>query len=589
MLEKNFELLETGQPAQGHEIYPSMPCRTSFLCRLVGFLLVIMPPLAAFATKPDDGKTGTASKQAFPPVKRLFFADSEQTVLAMNATTSDSLVMVRGLPVFDTPEFIALMKPYLGQVITDELIGKIGTDIGKYVRSKDRVTSNLTIPKQDVSDGTLRLVLKIGTYGKVVTKGNRWFSQKLLTKTVGVKPGEEICVSKLEQGIEWANANPFRRVQAIINNSTGDSTRADLILAVQERIPLRLTASYDNNNVSLLGEKRVTAALQCANLWGLDHQLTYQFSSSTPIRTYQAHSLDYRIPLPWHHYLQMVGAYAKVSPVFGGGNFHQRGQNVIADVKYITPISKGNWDIELSGGFDFKQANNNIEFGGSLFTDTKYDVAQAVLGATVVKRDKLGAWSASLGLNLSPGRMSPLNRDEVFTLIHANADASYVQATLSLQRSTELGSGWQHNVRSFFQATSSNLVGSEQMSIGGDGTVRGYSQFVLSGDSGYYVSNELLTPVKSFAIPKKGFAPLVLQARLLAFLDCGETAYYRRDPKLDPNADVKFDPLMSAGLGVRFSAANHLSFSLDYGWRIKQIHVAQPGSGRGHVRMTMAF
>lgn len=581
---------------------PSFP--TLRVCLLL-VAAVIQAPFIFGAGKAET----TQAQPAFPPLRQLLFAETEAEVLAIDGGDKEGVVVAHGLPLFNTEEFAKLMQPHFGKNITDDLVRKIGTDIANYVKAHDRVTTSLSIPKQDATRGTLRLILRTGRYRNVVFKGNKWFSSELLQSKLGVQPGDEILVSTLEGSLNWINANPFRRTQAIINNVAGDPSKVDLIVAVQERVPLRLVASYDNSNVKILGDNKYSFSLQHANVWGLDHQLTYQYTTCDRSDFYQAHSLDYRIPLPWRHYLQFLGAYSRVHPKIPTTSnvpVFQKGENMIADLRYILPIAKGKWDMEFTAGFDFKHANNSLEFGGQNADFKKYQIAQFTLGNTIVRSDKWGSWAMSTNVNVSPGNLTPFNDDWWFgategegksqKLLGARtgATAYYVYATISLQRSTALGkSGWEHALRATYQITNRNLVPSEQMSLGGMGTVRGYPERTLTGDTGYFVSSEFLSPVQKVTLPKKIFNAAAIQARGLAFFDCGEVSLLHLAP-----SDIFNDPQMSVGAGLRASLANRLSISADWGWRLKRPTPFKDGEGkeaprpsamRGHVRVILAF
>lgn len=558
----------------------------TFLKPLALFCLTALLPVVAFATGDTEApRQQAAAQKTTVTIKRLVFADTAEAALAIKNSLSADGVYVTGLPFFDNKVFKDAVSKHLGSPIANETVNKIAEAVTKFVRDNDRLTAHLTIPQQNANDGTLCLVLALGRYKDISVKGNRWFSKELLADKLGVKPGDEIRVSTLEKGVNWVNASPFRRVTAVIDNVKGDPTNVGLILAVQERMPLRFVTSYDNSNVHLLGEHRYTGAIEYANLWGIDHDVTYQFCTTRPVGLYQLHSLNYKIPLPWRHHLQLLGAYARVNPSFAGGLITQIGQNVVGSAKYIVPWSKGNYIAELSGGVDFKQSNNNLEFGGKQFNSTKYDVVHAVLTATLIRKDSLGNWSATLNCNISPGELTPRNQDEIFHKSRPDAQDSYMTASLVLQRSTNLPNGWGHTIRGNFQTATENLQGSEQMSIGGAGTVRGYSERICSGDMGYTLTSELMTPVKTITLPKKWLKEKKINARGLVFFDCGEVSYLHKVA-----SDVSMDPLMSTGVGIRCSAENFISFSFDYGWTWKRpSSLKLPGSGRAHMQATIAF
>ena len=120
----------------------------------------------------------------------------------------------------------------------------------------------------------------IGRYNQLVFKGNRWFSNRLLASALGVKPGDEVRASTLEAAIDWANQNPFRQMSVLINTVDKGPDVAELDIAVEEHPPVRIAATYDDTGIAILGDNHYTGSLQFGNLWGLDQQATYQFTTT---------------------------------------------------------------------------------------------------------------------------------------------------------------------------------------------------------------------------------------------------------------------------------------------------------------------
>ena len=97
------------------------------------------------------------------------------------------------------------------------------------------------------------------------------------------------------------------------------------------------------------------------------------------------------------------------------------------------------------------------------------------------------------------------------------------------------------------QQTDAVLISGEQFGIGGVGTLRGFEERAVTGDSGYVLNLEVWFP------------PLTeYQLRFLAFADFGHT-------ELNDSLGVDFDP-SSAGAGMYWSWRQNLSVSLNYGY-----------------------
>jgi hemolysin activation/secretion protein len=537
------------------------------------------------------------------PFKRLLIADSESKAAALKSPPGAGIVFAQDVPFLATKEFADAIKPYLGQPITIEMVRKMASDVLNYMRSHDRFSTGIVVPSpQDITGGEVRLAVVLGRYKRVQFRGNRWFSSAQLESSLGLKPGDEVRLSTLEEAVNWTNANPFRRVKVVVNDLQNEPGLADLVVEVQELIPFRAAVSYDNTGNELLGFNRYSASVQFGNVWGLGHQASYQYTTTDDTRLYQVHSGDYRLPLPWHHYIQLAAAYSLSQPSFYNGLFTLKGQSLVTDLRYIAPVERGALSMEFSGGLDFKQANNNFEWAGTVVPQltTKNDVFQLSLGATLVRRDTLGAWAIGANLSLSPGNVNARNSDATFAsarpdgyVLIYDADGNplryepvgqsrYAYGTLNVQRLTKLPGDFQILSHGQIQISSANLPGSEQMSIGGQGTVRGYDERISSGDQGYLLSHELQSPEWQAVVSLHGRKLGIMQTRLVAFWDFGKTGYKHSFGAIE-------QPLMGAGLGVRCNVANNFSLAADYGWQLIETTPPQPDHGRASIKATLAY
>lgn len=547
------------------------------------FLFAIIASIAP-AQAADQPSAPQAHVEKAYPLKRLILGDTPAALENPAGLDGANWVIAINLPLLASEEFAKEIAAHRGTPISMELINALCTQIRLYLQKKDRIIVNFDVPSQTITGGDLRISVKIGRYRDVIIRGNRWFSKGLLESKIGIKPGDEILLSTLEEGVNWVNSSPFRHIKVLINDAAGQVSTPDLIVQVAEATPLRFMGSYDDTGNEIIGKAHYTAGIQYGNLWGLDHLATYQFITTDYRKLYQVHSLDYRIPLPWRHHIQAMGAYSLVQPTFGNGFFTQKGTSVLGNIRYLMPLEKAGYSFEFSAGVDFKQSNNNLEFGGETVLASKHEVIQLSLSATAVRKDSVGAWVGVAGLSLSPGRMTERNSDTIFANTRVGANPRYAVANFQLQRVTQLPGDFQLQSRLQAQFATSNLVGSEQMTIGGTGSVRGYDDRLFSGDNGMVLSHELLSPILSVVLPKSTQRTPPLNMRLVAFWDYARVSYYERIA-----SDIDLDRLMGTGIGVRAGIGQYFNLSADYGWQVKELSFPQTKHGRAHVRISASF
>jgi hemolysin activation/secretion protein len=529
---------------------------------------------------------GAATESPTFLFKRLALADSEAAVLAIKPDdSSPAILYVQGIPLLQQPDFEKTVAPFIGKPIGSELLNSLSNAIGAYAKAHDRLLTSVVIPNQNVGDGTVRLVVVFGRYKDIAVRGNRWFSSKLIQERMGVKPGDEVRLSVLESAVNWANTNPFRQVKVLVNPIANQPGKADLIIGVQEAAPWRVSGSVDNWGNVVLGEWHYAAAVQLGNLWGVDHQGSYQFITTDDIHRYQVHALNYRAPLPWRHFLEFGASYVRVNAPVGPA-LTQTGRNESANLKYIVPVRGGDQPVELHVGVDFKRGNNDYEFGGTSQLPTNVDTIQLTSGATVVRRDKRGATAFVANLNFSPGHLDAHNDTATYHTGRLGSNPTYVYGGLTVQRLTNLGRGWDLTNRLTTQLASTNLQGSEQLAAGGPTSVRGFNTNVFASDEGFVLSNDLLSPSITTPLQRfsKKFPPL--ETRFAVFYDAAQL--WRHHVVIE---DFAIAPIASAGLGLRMSVANNFSLNFDYGWQITRMPAIYKNTehGHGHIKVVLAF
>lgn len=490
--------------------------------------------------------------------------------------SGSSFVEVSGLDFLNTPEFAAQVAKFQGREINMDLVRELGAAMLAYAQKHDRPTLSIELPKQDVSTGTLRIGAKTGTYTQLTVRGNRWFTREQIERTLGIRPGEEILVSKLDEAVNWTNSNPFRRVRVALAPDAADASRTEAVVTVEERIPFRTTFSYDNCGTQILGENQFDASATYGNLWNRDHQLTYDFRTSDKPQVYQAHSALYRMPLPWHDTIQVQVAYAQVHAFFNEGHFKTDGMNYVARVNYCKSVKVPWGTVDLNGGLDYKQANSDILFRSVLENDLTnvsnrtYDVAQLSAGGSTIIRDRQGAWLLGASVNLSPGGLNSRNNDTTYGALHTGASSRYAYGSLDLQRMFTLPLGMEFVSQAHTQMSSSNLMGSEQLTIGGQGSARGYDERMFAGDEGITFTNELHSPAWNRVQRLSSKKAVLVRTQGIAFLEFAKARYHKTEP-----GDAKLSGLASTGLGLRMNVANLFNLAADYGWILHGIRTTQ--------------
>jgi hemolysin activation/secretion protein len=525
---------------------------------------------------PAPVATGAEGDRLLTPVLRglVFVADPSAV---KSDGVSDEGVQLAAVPLLDTPAFREKLASRLGRPLTLDGLNAITREALLALRAADRPVVDVVAPQQNISTGTIQILVAEGRLGEVRAEGNRWFSAESLTREVSIAPGASIPGSVLMDDLAWLNQNPFRRVDLVFARGEG-AGETDVILRTQDRRPWRVYAGYDNSGTPLTDEDRLFAGFNLGDVFNVGHQLNYQFTTSPDVEKMVAHSASYVARLPWRHTLTVFGSHAESRPDIP--LFDLEGVSWQLGLRYRVPLRS--WrgiEHAVTAGVDFKRSDNDLAFGGAAVFAQSVDVAQLVLGYEASLPDSLGATSLGLTVALSPGGIGGRNDDVDYTSVRADAEARYAYARLTLERITKLPASFAWVVRGEAQVASTNLLGSEQLGFGGASSLRGYDEREANGDSGFILVNELRGP--SFAVIKG------VEDRLtpLAFIDGGVAVI--KDPL--PGEEHTRE-LLSAGVGLRYTMATWLTAQADYGWQLRDSGISPTGdNSRAHVSVTVAW
>jgi hemolysin activation/secretion protein len=476
------------------------------------------------------------------------------------------------------------LEEFFGKPFSTVGLQNLTREIVLHYREEGRPVVDVVVPQQDITPGVVQLVIIEGRLGEVRTRNNRWFSDKSLIAKIRTEPGELLRQAPLLADLDWINSNPFRRVD-LVYTPGGEVGRTDIVLDVKERFPVRVFGGIENTGTESTGEELLLAGFNWGNAFWLDHIFSYQFSSTTDLESLRGHSFVYDAPLPWRHTLHLLGLYVEteVNSELEALALNTGGESIQGSAGYEVPLPRlGKFKHAAILGFDFKQTNNNLEFGGIRVFDVTTDILQFSLRYNAELRDKYGTTTVSAAGVYSPGELTGNNSDETFQQARAGAEAEYYYGTLKLERVNTLPWDFSLYVSARGQLASGNLLASEQVGLGGFSSVRGYDNFTVRGDEGAVVNVELRSP--SFPILGLLNEQINDRLQLLAFYDYGIVRNKERLPQeLD---DIS---LASVGVGLRYQLGTYLSVRLDYGWKLEDIEFLEEDDGRLDFSVIASF
>jgi len=512
-----------------------------------------------------------------PKLKGLFFSGPNQK----SNSTAEGIV-VQGISLPDKKGFYKEICPFLGESITMDRLEAIRQKIIRYYKSNDFPVVGVFIPDgQDISAGNVHFIILEGRLEKIEASGARWFSNQKIADKIRTKPGETIQWTRMHSDLEWINTNPFYKTTLVFEpGETLGETNVQLL--TEDQFPLRTFAGYENTGNIIAGPSRYLTGFNWGNAFGLNHQLNGLFFTAPSIDKCWGAVGGYIMPLPWRNILQVNGAYTRARPNIGEG-LDMNGIAWQALGRYWVPFYTLNLNHQIAVGYDFKRTNNFLNFANTLIFSHFIDVSQFVLEYEGILANSISNTSFNLTFYLSPGGMTPYNKDPFFAQDRPGATSNYIYGKLRLDEILYFPRNWTWVFNGLFQQATGKLLPSEELSLGGFATVRGYEENEAIGDNGLLVKNELRTPPIKFPTIKKWRHEL----QFLGFSDFGWS--YDVDQTI-LSTDTIF--LASLGAGVRYNFGTYVAIRFDYGWQLHTIHRLENPSNfhsRGHFGGTIAF
>jgi hemolysin activation/secretion protein len=168
-----------------------------------------------------------------------------------------------------------MLKPYQDQKIGKEGLNLIVKRLTNALIARGYITTRIVIPKQDLSSGTLQLVLVPGIIRSIhIISPNshaNWYT------AFPTRPGNILNLRDLEQGLEQIKRVPSQ--DADMQISPGDKPgESDVNITIKSSTPFRMTLSLDDSGSKATGKIQASTALSFDNLLGINDLFYISFN-----------------------------------------------------------------------------------------------------------------------------------------------------------------------------------------------------------------------------------------------------------------------------------------------------------------------
>jgi hemolysin activation/secretion protein len=458
-------------------------------------------------------------------------------------TFTANRIEVSGNRIISESEMRKIVAPYEGRELSVEDLAKIVSRINDEYRTRGFLTSMAFVPPQDLERGVITIKVLEGIVGDMEIAGNKYFKAKVIEKRIAEKPGDPLNIPKLEKELLRINRQEPYRLKATLSPGE-ESGETKIHLDVQEQQPFQIALRTDNMGRPYIGRYRAGVDLIDRNVTGHGDRFIASYLIGA---RQQIASASYTLP---------VGSKGtEVSGLFGFSHvrpdFNVRNQPEIIGNSYNYGLLVSQpLDIErrFTADFGFSARRVSTFINGDKDKGGSVDIRSLALGLNYNNYDRYGRTFARLQGTFAPEWLGA--NTSFFKL------ESYLTRVVRLPKSNLLV------LRSFAQWAPDTLPVPEQMQLGGENTVRGFTEGVMLGDRGYFVSAEWLWPVPGLGHLNPWLGRNIKGA---FFVDHGQS-FLDKDYRYYSLYKNRPNSLTSVGFGVRAHLTDYLQGYVDVGF-----------------------
>lgn len=477
-------------------------------------------------------------------------------------------------------EINKIVQPLVGRNVFIEDIQKVIDGINNMYAEKGFVTARAFLPEQTVENGHIYIALTESKIGNITVEQNRWTKDGYITRRLPEKEGQLFDIVELEKDVlDFNRYNEGVKLSANLK-AGGKPGTTDIELVADENFPFHVMGIMDNAGRYNTGSIRGGAMIYADSLFGHRDRLSlgsyFSKGAQSPFADYNfpVNKKDGRIGFMYSSTFANVkyGPYASLFDLRSAGSQYS--------LYYSQPIvRKPGFELKTYAAANYKRARTDIGLKGfDIGTHSIDNVTSLELALQMRKDTKYGIWY--------------FNQDAYYAIpiFDSNRDNNYFKYSGSLVRLHDFSHGFIGQLRSNYQIVPGDkrIPYLDQMQTGGLATVRGYSEGLMIGKNGYFVSGELMFPLlpREITSPRTGekipFIGKYVKGAIFA-----DTAGIFPTASEDAMQGSYF--AASLGMGLRVQLPGDLSARLYWGYPlIRNYWEPYSKMGRFHFELTLA-
>lgn len=383
-------------------------------------------------------------------------------------------------------EIDQIIRPIIGRNVFIGDITNIVNQINELYASKGFVTAKAFLPEQTVTNGNIHIELIESRVGNITVHENKYTRDKYITDRLPQKQGDLFDIVELEKDIlDFNRYNEGVNLTANLKAGEVDGT-TDIEVTAHEKFPFHVMGVMDNAGRYTTGHLRGGAMIYADSLFHNRDKLSVgSYFSGGSVSPF----VDYNIPVNRKD--------GRVGFLFSSGlskikygefrDLDLRSKAYMYSLYYTQPlIRKPGFELKTYTALNYKRARTTMGFLKNFGIDDELSLDQvsSVDVALNMRKDtRYGIWYLNQGVSYA----API----------FDSDSNYIKISGGAVRLHDFSHGFIGQMRANYQVIPNNkhIPYIDQFQAGGLATVRGYSEGLMIGKNGFYISNELMFPL----------------------------------------------------------------------------------------------
>ena len=473
-----------------------------------------------------------------------------------------------------------LTKSFIGDCINAKILTNVINKIQNYYHDQGYIIARAFVPKQNIQGGNIKIKVYEGTIGEIKINDNKFANKMQKITAFGFIEDEVFNINDINQGIYQMNRLSSNDAKMKIEPGKED-TKISVLISNKNKFPAKASIAYDNLGNDFTGIKRSTFSGNLDNILSLNDaiNLSYTTNLNDDSREKELKSFSTGISIPFA-YNTISYDYSKTQ--FRGTN---QGQNSTTRLTGYSNRNNITLDRVLLSKGNLRIAGNTsltIKDSASYVNQQKIETSQRKLTIANVGFNVSNYFKNGINLYLNPSYSQGLKllnaKQDEQGLAADNARAQFQllkfygniskrftipKIKIPIALSTQMSG----------QISKHTLFGSEQFSVGGYHSVRGFRENFIVGDSGYYFRNKANLNLGSVILPliktksNKSYLYNLNKFSIEPFYDYGYA-------KTKYNGDS--GRLSGAGIKTIFNS-KYFTASLTYSWGVSKSSLITSG------------